>query len=695
VARTRFVSLAFVLATILASGAAGQVSFNVTYSDGANVGFNDNTIDSGETLTRGQLRRSTINAVTSYMSTVFDGRGTVDLNWGPSDSTPGGFLASFGPDGFVGFAGSFQNGQAYQTLRTNNAVFAGPDASGTFDFTYQYNYFGANTTSGSRYDMFTVALHEFTHGMGFINATNQLGEGLNGQNQGGNQAGTTDIYSTYDMFLQRGNGVGGQQFNTNLASSGYGSFVGDATTFTNNNNTTTGLFFGGQYAREVFAAAVPLFAPSTYQPGSSIGHTSVSPAGVMNPSIGTGVEIRAYSSLEIAMLMDLGYNVYNWNPGTTSTWTGGNVNNLAASPWRTNRGIVWDGSTLYNVNSSPGQAPILAPYGQVTSNVVLNFNGSSAYTSTNDIGTMRMSRINLNSTAGSASAVNGGTLLFGQNSDGTFSVLTPKIVQQNSGAFNFGSNVQIADPNRGLTLDGPGTGTVTFNGNLTGAGGLTKDGSFTAVLNGSANSYAGATVVNQGTLSINGNKTGTGTVTVNNGGRLQGSGAIAGAASVTAGGLLAPGNSAGSMTFTGGLTMNAGTYVWELATLATSGPGTNFDQIVLNGGASTLGGTSQVLLDFGLLGAGLDPNGSNSFWQSARQWQIVSVVFGSLNGNFAGLVNPNWNAGAFSLIGSAGGVILNFSPVPEPSTFVLLAAASGLVLVFRRRMGAKAGAPEA
>ena len=72
-ARTRFVFMSFVLATILASTAAGQVSFNVTYSDGANAGLNDNTIDSGETLTRGQLRRDTVTAVTC--STEFPTRG--------------------------------------------------------------------------------------------------------------------------------------------------------------------------------------------------------------------------------------------------------------------------------------------------------------------------------------------------------------------------------------------------------------------------------------------------------------------------------------------------------------------------------------------------------------------------------------------------------------------------------------------
>ena len=33
------------------------------------------------------------------------------------------------------------------------------------------------------------------------------------------------------------------------------------------------------------------------------------------------------------------------------------------------------GTTRYNTNAVQGQAPVLAPYGQVTSNIVLNFVG--------------------------------------------------------------------------------------------------------------------------------------------------------------------------------------------------------------------------------------------------------------------------------------------------------------------------------
>jgi autotransporter-associated beta strand protein len=675
---------AIAMLALASSKVDAQVNFNVTYADATGAGFNDNTVDAGETLSRSQLRKGTILAVTNYMQTVFDGRGTVDLHWRVSDTTVGGPIASFGPNGYAGIAGSFQNGQAYQRLRSGNKAFDGVDADGTFDFTYTFNYIGANNNNSSKRDMFSVALHEFTHGMGFLNAVNQNGQGLFFQ-----PAGNPDVYGGYDKFLQRGNGVNGFQFNTDITSSGYGSFTGQTSTFTNGNNATTGLFFGGQYAREVFNNPVPLHAPATYSQGSSIGHDNTSPNGVMHFSIGAGVERRAFRDYEIGMLLDLGYNVYNWNGNTSAQWTGGDVADLTASPWRTDMGIVYGGEAggfaQYNTFSNPSQAPILAPHGQVTSNIVLNFSGTSAYTATNDLGTMRMSRINLNSTSGAASTITGGTLLFGQNSDGTLSVLRPKIVQQNSGSFNIDSVVQIADPVRGLTVDGPGTGTLTFNGNLTGAGGLTKAGSYMMVMNGATNSYAGTTTVNQGTLRINGAKTGAGSVVINNG-TLQGSGSVAGTVTFNAG-VLGPGASAGNLTLTGGLTMTAGAYDWELATLSTSDPGVNFDLITLAGGTSTFGGTSTVDLDFSLLGAGFDPNGSNPFWQADRQWQIVSLFSGSFSGLFGSISNPNWTSGSFSLFSNSSGIFLNFAPVPEPSTFLLLLATGGgwMMLRYRRR----------
>lgn len=502
--------------------AFGQITWNFTYSDSAGNGFNDSTVDSGETKSRGQLRKDSLAAATTYLNTIVDGRGTINANLNTSLTSGTGFLASFGPGQFTAIDGTFQNGGFYQAGRTDNRPFSGSDGSGQFNFGYAWIYAGQKSTA-SGYDMVSVAIHELTHGLGFLSLANSSGQGLDG-----NTVGNPDIYGGYDRFLQRGNGALSSSglFNTDITSSGYGSFTGSASTFTNQNNTSTGLFFGGKYTREVFGGASLLYAPSSYQTGSSVSHVNDTSA-VMNPSV-TANTVKRFQPYEIAMLLDIGWNTYNWN-STTGKWSDGINSNgtftLGNSRWTTDSGIVYDGTNQYNSNAHQAEAPVLPVYGQTTANIILNFKGSGTqnYTSTNDLNSVRLSRLNLNSTSSNAITITGGTLNFGLNSDGTPSVLVPKIVQSGSGAFTIASTIQtntIATYSQtyntgtaneitvtykghnGITVDGAGTGTVTISGNIVGTGGMTKDGTdFTLVQSGS-NSYTGVTTVKGGVLSV-------------------------------------------------------------------------------------------------------------------------------------------------------------------------------------------------
>jgi autotransporter-associated beta strand protein len=742
---SRMVLASLTLFLGLGSATHAQVTFSVTYQDvinGNGIGF-----DQGGGV--GTTRQATVANVLSYLQTVIDGRGSAQLHFNVSLTSGSGALASFGPNNFINILGTFQNGGAFQRLRTGGATFSGPDADGQFNFGYNWNN-GMGTPGPTQYDLYSVALHEITHGLAFLSGIiNSSGQGLTGQ-----PAGNPDIYSAYDRSIQRGNTLGtGQLLQTDITLSSFGSFLGPASTLTNGNNPSTGLFFGGRYASEIYGGAVPLFAPNPYQPGSSIGHSNTSPAGVMHPSIPAGVMRRTFQPYEIGMLIDIGYNNYNWNGNTTGVWLGDGT--LANSNWRTHLGIVRNNANTvsYNTFANPAQAPILAPHGQITSNIVLNFGGSgtASYTSTNDIGNFRLARIVLNSTSTGTNTITGGTLIWGRNSDGTDSVLVPAIEQLNSGAFNINSTMQIPI---GLTIRGSGSGTVTIGGNISGAGGLTKQGSFTAILTGtntftgnitvsggtlqgntaslptnilnnasvvfnqtaagtysatisgtgtvtktgsgtltftSANTYSGSTTVAAGTLLVNntsGSGTGTGTVTVQSGASLGGTGSIAGLTTVNSGGFIRPGTSPGQLTFNGGLNMSAGTYIWELAALSETGPGTNFDQIVVTGGSLTLGGTSAVTLDFNSLPLALQPSAStpDPFWHVSRQWVILDWTGGGNPGQvFSSITNPTYVAGTFSLSvgtgGNAGDVLLTFTPIPEPSSIALLGLA-GAAMAF-------------
>lgn len=709
--RRFWLSLVAVLA--FAAQSFAQITWNFTYQDvvqNNGIGFADPTVDPGQTLSRGQLRQDSITAATVYLNTILDGRGTINAGFDTSLQTGSGFLAAYGPSySSPNFStGQFNNGQMYRAGRAGNV--SGNAGSGQFNFGYGWNYAGQNgAPSGSRYDMVTVAIHEITHGLGFLSLTNP-----NGSSEFGGGPNSPATYSGFDRFLQRGNGPlnsTSRLFNTDITNAGYGSFTGNASTLTNNNDPTTGLFFGGAFAREVYGGAVPLYAPNSYQSGSSTSHVNDSTA-VMNPFVGAN-QVKRYRPYEIAMMMDIGWNVYNWNAASgTGNWADG-INGtpdsptsytLANSRWRTDSGIISGGGT-YNTFNNPAPAPVLPVYGQTTANIVLNFSntGSTAYTSTNNFGNaIRLSRLTFTSTdpAGTIN-IAGGTLNFGLNANGSASVLVPKIQQNGSGAVNISSTIQtntIATQtvdgvqfagHTGVTVEGTGSGLVTISGNITGNGGLTKNSnSFNLVLTGT-NTYTGTTAVNAGSLFVNGNSSAaTGAVSVN-GGTLTGTGTVGGAVTVNSGGALEGGNGGiGTLAVANNVTVNSGGILRAQLGASTA------DQINMTGGSYVLDLKNGAVVS--LVGSGFnstpttymlaDLNGTGNFLRlngtdvaADTDLNVFTSTGGSngtnSNGNLTiSLSGINLAAGdRFTLRrDSFGDLVLVFTPVPEPAGILVI-----------------------
>ncbi|PHN24451.1 autotransporter serine protease [Pseudomonas sp. ICMP 460] len=166
-------------------------------------------------------------------------------------------------------------------------------------------------------------------------------------------------------------------------------------------------------------------------------------------------------------------------------------------------------------------------------------------------------------------------------------------------------------------------GRDVWSNDISGHGGLTKQGIGTLLLTGS-NTYSGPTLVNQGLLAINGSVTSD--VTVSQSGIVGGSGRI-GSLTAQSGGTVAPGNSIGTLNVAGDVTFNAGsTYAVELSP-------TSSDQIVASGTATLNGGTVTLALENSptLL--------SNAQAASliGRQYNILQAA-GGITGNFAAVV---------------------------------------------------------
>lgn len=214
------------------------------------------------------------------------------------------------------------------------------------------------------------------------------------------------------------------------------------------------------------------------------------------------------------------------------------------------------------------------------------------------------------------------------------------------------------------------TGTATLSGVVSGTT-FTKGGAGVLVLSNN-NTYTGLTTVGAGTLRINnstGSGTGSGDVLVDAGATLAGGGFIDG--SVVLNGILVPGNSIGTLTVGGNVTWNgnaANAWQFEL------GAANAADRLVV-GGDFLKGGTElDFVYDF--------QSGASSGvfvlveWTGTTDFTADDFSYVNLSSGLTGTFTIN-------------GKQLEFTAVPEPSTYAALfgAGALGFALWRRRRQG--------
>lgn len=227
--------------------------------------------------------------------------------------------------------------------------------------------------------------------------------------------------------------------------------------------------------------------------------------------------------------------------------------------------------------------------GDFTATIASEISGASELVKS-DLGTLILT---------GANSYTGGTAV----ADGTLQIAADTALGDAAGGLTFsgGTLRTTADmaSGRSITMAGEGTlltdsaTTFTWNGLLSGAGALTKDGAGTLVFTADNSSYLGSSQVKGGTLAVDGILGGG--VDVSAGGRLEGYGRVGG---ITNAGVVAPGRSIGTLTVAGDYAGNGGSLEIETALAGDNSP---TDLLAVNG--NTSGSTTIDVINRNGLGA--------------------------------------------------------------------------------------------
>ncbi|MDG3442195.1 autotransporter outer membrane beta-barrel domain-containing protein [Nitrospirillum amazonense] len=261
--------------------------------------------------------------------------------------------------------------------------------------------------------------------------------------------------------------------------------------------------------------------------------------------------------------------------------------------------------------------------------------------------------------SGGAIALTGGNATLGAISGGTLTQSggTATLATINGGAIALtGGSATLGTISGGTLTQSGGSaslGTVT-GGTIALAGGSATLGTISGgtLTQGAGSTIAGTTAVQvqggslnlggtvQAPLAINGglvalNGTASGPVTVGSGGTLRGSGVITGAATVA--GVLRPGNSPGTLTFTNGLTQTAK----SVLSIDIDGTGTgkgagNYSRVLVTGGSYVIG--SGAVLQPNL--RGMTGSASNTYTPGLGTDFAIVQAAGGVQGTFAGITQP-------------------------------------------------------
>lgn len=395
---------------------------------------------------------------------------------------------------------------------------------------------------------------------------------------------------------------------------------------------------------------------------------------VTNGTIATATEVLGYSGSVTAQLTSSGA----LTKSTTGTLVLAGTNNFSL-------GATVNEGTLQIGNGTTSASFV----GSITNNATVVFKRGGDYTFTSTIsGTGNLVhegsilRLTVPTTYTGNTTISSGILVLATSTNQGLSSATRVALaggasldisnraQTITGLTGAGTIYSFGGSAGSLTVATPGSERQTFSGTLGGSlpdFSFAKSGPGTLVLSGT-NNYTGTTNVAAGTLLVNGSLGNTAT-TVANGGTLGGTGSIGGLTTVASGGILSPGDTVGTLTFSNGLTLNSGSIL-------------NFD----------LGSTNDLLrISGGTLTGPLVGNVTVNVYDSGSFTPATYTLF-----NFAGATTADFNASAFAIGVAPGGLAYSFgltadslqltvTAVPEPATAAAALGGVALVALLVRR----------